>query len=189
VIQELGERLDAEHIVRRIGWAVWIVLLLSLGTFCVQGANRPKDPKLAPTPSSSSSPVRRRMAGFGEVAFRVNGGPPACAAVADTAAARQQGLMARHDLGGYDGMLFRFSADTRTTFFMRNTPLPLSIAWFDGAGRYVSQADMSPCPDIDGCPEHAASGPYRDALEVPQGHLSTLGIVPGSTMTIGGPCT
>jgi uncharacterized membrane protein (UPF0127 family) len=96
--------------------------------------------------------------------------------------------MGRHDLGGYDGMLFRFPGDTTTRFYMRNTPLPLSVAWFDGAGRYVSQADMSPCADVDGCPEYAASAPYRTALEVPQGHLATLGVAAGSTITIGGAC-
>jgi uncharacterized protein len=181
VIHDLAERLDNEYAVRRIGWAVWVVLLLSLGTFCVQGANRPKDPKLAPASSA-------RIPGFGEVAFRVNDGKGLCAATADTPVQQQSGLMGRHDLGGYDGMLFRFAADTTTSFFMRNTPLPLSVAWFDRSGHFVSAADMTPCPDVDGCPTYKAAAPYRTALEVPQGHLSALGIGNGSTLTVGGTC-
>jgi uncharacterized membrane protein (UPF0127 family) len=184
VIKELGDQLDSAYAVRRIAWAVWIVLLLSLGTYCVKGADRPKDPRLS---GAAVAPVGR-IPGFGEVAFRVNGGPPLCAASAEAPEQRQRGLMGRQDLAGYDAMVFRFPADVTTTFFMRNTPLPLSIAWFDASGRLVSQTDMDPCPDIDGCPDYAPAGPYRDALEVPRGHLSTLGITTGATITIGGAC-
>ena len=127
------------------------------------------------------------MPGFGEVSFRVSNGKGLCAATADTPAQQQSGLMGRHDLGGYDGMLFRFTADVTTTFFSA-TPPPLSVAWFDSSGRFVSAADMTPCPDVDGCPTYKAAAAYRTALEVPQGHLSALGVGPGSTITIGGAC-
>jgi hypothetical protein len=85
-------------------------------------------------------------------------------------------------------MLFVFAADTSETFYMRNTPMPLSIAWFDSAGRLVSTVDMAPCPDRPNCKTYAAARPYRYALEVPQGGLSGLGIGPGSAISVGGGC-
>jgi uncharacterized protein len=97
--------------------------------------------------------------------------------------------MGRRDLAGFDGMLFRFDADTTSAFYMRNVPVPLSIAWFDAEGRFVSATDMAPCPDQEGCPTYPPPAPYRVALEVLQGGLGRLGIGPGSTMSVGGPCT
>jgi uncharacterized membrane protein (UPF0127 family) len=71
---------------------------------------------------------------------------------------------------------------------MRNTPLPLSIAWFDERGVYQASAAMAPCADVAGCPITAAPGPYRSAIEVAEGSLTRLGLVNGAAITIGGPC-
>jgi uncharacterized membrane protein (UPF0127 family) len=129
--------------------------------------------------------------GFSSVAFTVTGGSGTrtfCGALAATGSQQARGLMQRNDLGGLDAMVFRFDADTTTTFYMRNTPLPLSIAWFDAGGRFVSATDMAPCPDRPGCPDYAASRPYRVAVEVPKGGLGALGIGPGSSISLGGGC-
>jgi uncharacterized membrane protein (UPF0127 family) len=70
--------------------------------------------------------------------------------------------------------------------------MPLSIAWFDAAGKFVSATDMAPCPPgtaAGKCPLFSAKGPYRFALEVPQGQLPSLGIGPGTTLELAGPCT
>ena len=87
------------------------------------------------------------------------------------------------DLGGYQGMVFVWDADTSGGFWMRNTPTPLSIAWFDADGEFVSSADMEPCsataPD---CPVYPAGGAYRFAVEVFQGDLDDLGVGPGSRL-------
>jgi uncharacterized membrane protein (UPF0127 family) len=114
-----------------------------------------------------------------------------CVWVADDEASREQGLMDVTDpgLGGRAGMVFLFPSDSTIAFWMRNTPLPLSIAWFDGAGVFVSSTDMEPCPaDVRSCPTHAASRAYRSAVEVPKGHLEQLGLLPGSTITLDGTC-
>jgi uncharacterized membrane protein (UPF0127 family) len=132
----------------------------------------------------SASGTRTAVPGFGEIAFRVDGGPLRRALLADTPQQHSQGLMNRTDLAGYDGMLFRFSSDTTGAFYMLNTPLPLSIAWFDADGRFVSATDMEPCLDRTDCPTYSATGPYRYALEVPQGDLPKLDIGPGSRLEL-----
>ena len=112
-----------------------------------------------------------------------------CLLVAATDEQRQQGLMEVTDLGGYQGMVFVWDADTSGGFWMRNTPTPLSIAWFDADGEFVSSADMAPCsasaPD---CPVYPAGGEYRFAVEVFQGDLDDLGVGPGSRLALGGDC-
>jgi len=97
--------------------------------------------------------------------------------------------MNRTNLAGYDGMLFQFSAPTTVDFYMKDTLIPLSIAWFDGSGHFVSATDMTPCPTQDNCPLYGAASPYTDALEVPEGGLGRLGIGPGSVLTVGGSCS
>lgn len=111
-----------------------------------------------------------------------------CAYLADTEAERERGLMGRTDLAGRRGMLFRFPADTQAQFYMKDTPLPLSIAWFDAQGAFVSQADMKPCLAGEKCALYGADRPYRTALEVPSGGLPELAIGPGSVLWVGGTC-
>lgn len=129
---------------------------------------------------------------FGEVAIAITGpdGEVAgwCVLLAATADQRQRGLMEVTDLGGYAGMLFVWDADSSSSFYMRNTPTPLSIAWFDADGALVSTADMDPCPDVEGCPTYPSGGGYRFALEVPQGSLADVGVVDGSSVAVGGSC-
>lgn len=129
---------------------------------------------------------------FGEVAIAITGpdGEVAgwCVLLAATPEQRQRGLMEVTDLGGYAGMLFVWDADSSSSFYMRNTPTPLSIAWFDADGALVSTADMDPCPDIEGCPTYPSGGSYRFALEVPQGSLPDVGVVDGSSVAVGGAC-
>jgi len=111
-----------------------------------------------------------------------------CVMTAVTVAQRERGLMQLKDFGGYSGMLFVWQADTDSGFWMRNTPTPLSIAWFAADGSFVSSADMAPCADVETCPNYNPAGSYRFALEVPAGDLTKLGIGPGSTLAVGGRC-
>jgi len=188
---------DPRVTARRLGWAAAAILVLALTVFVGRGGSRPKDPYLADgstatSGSSGSAPPSAaagpHIPGFGEERLRVVGGRSACVAVADTDAQRARGLMERTDLAGADGMVFVFPADTTERFYMRNTPLPLTIAWFDAANVLVAQADMAPCPDRDGCPTFSAGQPYRTALEVPRGGLARLGLARGSAISLGGPC-
>ncbi|HET7487897.1 MAG TPA: DUF192 domain-containing protein [Acidimicrobiales bacterium] len=178
-----SRRRDDAKTAKALGWVVAALAVASvIGLFLV-GADGPSDPELA------------GLSGFGEVGFAVTpAGPGAatarqfCALLAETAEQRARGLMGRRDLAGDDAMVFRFDADTNDVFYMRNVPVPLGIAWFGADGRFVSSTEMAPCPDREGCPTYAASGPYRVAVEVPKGGLDRLGIGEGSTLTVGGPC-
>ena len=165
---------------RALSWVVTALLVLGFGACLAEGANSPDDPALR----------EARIAGFGEIAFRIAPQPNEveCALLAATETQRAQGLMRVEDLKGYPGMVFRFSQDTQAAFHMKNTPMPLSIAWFAADGSLVSTADMAPCLDSADCPVYAASAPYRYAIEVPQGQLAQLGIVPGSKLEVVGAC-
>lgn len=142
--------------------------------------------------SGAGSPGRSPRAGFGEVGLLVEGDDGSllvgCLLAAATAEQRQRGLMEVTDLGGYDGMAFLYDQDVTNGFYMRNTPMPLSIAWISADGALVDAADMAPCGDREGCPTYLPSGAYRFAVEVPQGDLDDLGLVEGSRITVGGAC-
>jgi len=112
-----------------------------------------------------------------------------CLWLAATPDQRQRGLMGVTDLAGKSGMLFGFDEDTQEAFWMFQTVTPLSIAFFDSRGEFVSSTDMAPCTGTsDTCPTYAAAAPYRDAIEVPQGTLSDLGIGAGSAIVDRGAC-
>lgn len=169
---------------RRLWWAIALLLLAAFLAFLAVGANEPADPRL------------EGVAGFGVSAFAVNPAPGSalpsadrfCALVAENDRQRARGLMGRRDLGGYDAMLFRFDSDSTTPFYMRNVAVPLSIAWFDAQGRFVSSAEMQPCGNHDRCPLYSPAGPYRLALEVLQGDLDRLGVGEGARISVGGAC-
>lgn len=99
--------------------------------------------------------------------------------VAVTPQQRERGLMQRTSLPTNGGMLFVFEQAGRHCFWMRNTPLPLSIAFAGPSGRIINLADMQPLTDTYHCP----SADARYALEVPQGGFQNRGIVPGNQIT------
>lgn len=95
-------------------------------------------------------------------------------AVADEFRLRSRGLMHVEDLGPLDGMIFLWGDDTDETFWMRDTLIPLDIAWFRADGSFVSQLIMVPCPNGETCPNYAATGVYRFAVEMPAGTMGSL---------------
>lgn len=136
----------------------------------------------------------RRVAlpGFGEVLVQVRtvDGEVVewCLLLAETAAQTQRGLMEVTDpeLGGYDGMLFRFTSEHDGGFYMRNTPLPLEIAYLADDGSVVGIREMEPCDDIDGCPTYPPGGDYLRTVEVPlaAGGVRALGITDGEGVEV-----
>jgi len=94
---------------------------------------------------------------------------------------RQTGLMYRREMPTQEGMLFVFEEPSVQCFWMRNTLIPLSIAFLADDGTVVNIADMQPQNDTS----HCSARPVRFALEMNQGWFAKRGIKPGTR--IGGP--
>jgi uncharacterized membrane protein (UPF0127 family) len=179
--------------VRLLRWLAVALVVCGGLAFLALGANGPDDPSLQPAEGQVSL-NHTPFGDFAEIGFRIEGGSAQataarCALLAETSAQQARGLMDRTDIGGYDGMLFKFASEITGNFHMLDTPLPLSIAFFDSTGLFVSSTDMAPCIHQPSCPVYSAARPYRWALEVPQGALPRLAIGPGTRLTAGGPCT
>ncbi len=103
--------------------------------------------------------------------------------VADTAALRERGLMFRKTLGDDRGMLFVFPHERILNFWMKNTPIPLSIAYISSGGVINEILDMDP---LDTSVTYPSSRPARYALEVNRGWFGHKGITPGSRVILDG---
>jgi len=103
--------------------------------------------------------------------------------VADTTAERRTGLMGRETLSPFDGMAFLWTDPVQSSFWMKDTLIPLSIAFWDQDGRIVSIMDMEPCL-ADPCPTYGPDAPYVGAVEVTQGELERQGIGVGDTVDL-----
>jgi uncharacterized protein len=88
--------------------------------------------------------------------------------VADDEAERARGLMGREALAQDAGMVFLFPDETEGAFWMKDTLIPLSIAFYDEDGRILRILDMEPCLQ-EPCPLYDPGVAYRGALEVNQG--------------------
>ena len=104
------------------------------------------------------------------------------AEVARTPAERATGMMMRTEMPSNAGMLFVFDVEGAQCFWMKNTLLPLSIAFIADDGTIVGLADMQP-RDLD---NHCSPKPVRYALEMNQGWFAKRGIKPGAKLQ-GGP--
>ena len=99
---------------------------------------------------------------------------------ADAPEERAVGLMSRERLPEDQGMLFVFEADGQHAFYMRNTLVPLSIAFIKSDGSIVEIEDMEPqTEDLHRGPE-----PYRYTVEANQGWYARNGIAAGSEVRI-----
>lgn len=101
---------------------------------------------------------------------------------------RQEGLSERSRLARRAGMLFVYPHQQAPTnsFWMHQTPIPLSILFLDGQGVVRSIQDMVPCRDNQGagCPSYQAGVTHWMALEVNQGLPQALGITQGDRVTL-----
>lgn len=160
-----------------------IVVTLTLGILLVttasafaqsEGSSDAEIPAAAGT-EASSLPTLTIVSSMGE---RV----PVEVEVADTDAERQTGLMGRTVLPEDAGMLFVFEGDQALSFWMRDTLIPLSIAYIDAQGRIVDIQDMQPLDDVP--PHYISAEPARYALEVNQGFFEERGVTVGDTVEL-----
>ena len=143
----------------------------------------PAPPTAAPTTAPDVVPE-----GFGTISARAVAADgeicDLCLWLADDVATRGRGLMGVTSLGGLDGMAFRYDAPHSTSFTMRNTMMPLSIAFFGPDRSYLGAFDMEPCL-VEACPSYPTPTGFVVALEVPRGGLAELGLDAGSTLELG----
>lgn len=107
--------------------------------------------------------------------------------IADTGTQQAFGLMFKRRLGAERGMAFQFDSDQQGGFWMKNTLIPLSIAFYRAVdGAIVDILDMEPCypPPPEGCPVYTPDGSYRGALEVNQGAFDEWGISEGDRILV-----
>jgi uncharacterized membrane protein (UPF0127 family) len=101
------------------------------------------------------------------------------AQLAITPMQRQIGLMHRREMPSHEGMLFVFDEPSQQCFWMRNTLIPLTIAFLADDGTVVNLADMKPQSDDS----HCSAKPVRYALEMNQGWFAKRGIKPGTRIS------
>jgi uncharacterized membrane protein (UPF0127 family) len=91
---------------------------------------------------------------------------------------RAQGLMNRRSMAPQQGMLFVFRDEIQHCMWMRNTYIPLSVAFLDREGRIINIEDMQPQTENN----HCAARPARYALEMNRGWFAAKGIKPGTRL-------
>lgn len=108
---------------------------------------------------------------------------------ANTEAERQRGLMQVTDLEGAEGMLFAFDAPTSGGFWMKDTLIPLDVAFFGDDGAFMASDSMEPCPaGTTNCPIYDGPSGYSWAIEVPAGRSAVYGLESGGRIVVTGPC-
>lgn len=100
------------------------------------------------------------------------------AEVAQTQEQQMIGMMQRRTMGANDGMLFVYDAPAPLCFWMRNTLIPLTIAFVGDDGRIVGLADMQPLDETS----HCTPSPVRYALEMNQGWFKKRGLKKGDRL-------
>ncbi len=98
--------------------------------------------------------------------------------LADTSGTRRRGLMGVEELPQDEGMAFVFEEPVGATFWMKDTLIPLSIAFVDEEGRVIGVRDMQPCR-ADPCPSYGADDPYVLAIEANLGWFDEHGVGTG----------
>jgi uncharacterized protein len=98
--------------------------------------------------------------------------------LAATAQEHRNGLMGVEQLPADEGMAFVFDEPSDTTFWMKDTLIPLSIAFVDDSGRVIGVRDMEPC-EADPCPTYGIDRPFVLAIEANLGWFGGAGIEVG----------
>jgi uncharacterized membrane protein (UPF0127 family) len=152
---------DDNNVLRRVLGPIALLLAFS----CTSAAN-------TPTPWCPASRVR-----FGAAA------PELHVQLATDQASRTKGLKGVTGLLPGQGMAFIWDASTDGTFWMKDTLIPLSIAFVGTDDRIVTLTEMTPC-EADPCPTYAADAPYTMAVEANAGWFTEHGISVGDRVRL-----
>ena len=104
--------------------------------------------------------------------------------LADTQDKRALGLMFRDSMPDDHGMLFVFPGETRRSFWMKNTRIPLDIFYFDSNLALVSVAENTPPCRTHECPFYPSDGPAKYVLELNAGKAAELGVKTGDVLVL-----
>ena len=133
---------------------------------------------LLATMSASAQPADGKPQSLPVTNLKV-GPHPVAAEVASTPEQRTIGLMYRFSLPADHGMQFVFPEPQLLAFWMRNTYIPLSIAFIDAEGRILNVEEMPPRSDAT----HPSRGDALYALEMRKGWFAERGVGPGARVT------
>jgi uncharacterized protein len=158
-------------------WRLALVLLVVLLAGC-GGANGAQDDH-APKGTAGENKMSSETSDLPTVTIDASGGKQVEVRVeiADGPLERARGLMYRTALGKDRGMLFVFHSEQPLSFWMKDTRIPLSIAYIDSKGRITDILDMKPLDDKP--PHYVSSEPVLYALEVNQGFFEEKGVKVG----------
>ncbi len=152
---------------------VWLAGLALAGLLTVTGCEGgggadSTQAEPAVLPASTFFPIK-----LGEVTARLQ--------LALTMPEMQRGLMGRTDLGENDGMIFIYAEPQQMSFWMRNTPTPLDIGFFDAAGVL---REVYPLYAYDETPVQSRSIALKYGVEMPQGWYRAHGVKSGDRLDL-----
>lgn len=137
---------------------------LSVLAFCALTANSPIRAQESPV----ELPVIKLTAGINLIRAEIAANDPD----------REKGLMFRTRLGSNQGMAFLFDDPGQVCMWMKNTLIPLSVAFMDENGRVMNVEDMAAQTETN----HCSAGTARYALEMNLGWFTAHGVRPGMTI-------
>jgi len=160
----------------KLGQTLGLAALL-LAASCEK--DKPAMPPSAPTPTPPVNPVASQAQPRLETLKLYLGAAELTVEIADENHERQAGMMHRTTMPENEGMLFVFPYPHQTGFWMKNTTVPLSIAYIDPASRVIEIHDLQPGNTK---PVESRSARVQYALEVNQGWFAKNGIRPGAVL-------
>jgi uncharacterized protein len=169
-------------------WKIVVVLALLL-TGC-SGPQADPDTQSQRTPQTSGTPAAVKdettsgPSGLRTLVIDASGGEKVRVRVevADNIFEQARGLMDRTMLGENRGMLFVYPEERELSFWMKNTLIPLSIAFIDSESRIIDIQDMKPLDDEP--PSYVSAEPAKYALEVNQGFFEERGVKIGDRVEL-----
>jgi uncharacterized membrane protein (UPF0127 family) len=158
---------------RSARWLGFLILATGLAAGCGRPPAAPEPVAVEPTGPTAAQPKLPTLRLY-------LGARTMDAELALSPRQQETGMMFRTEMGTNDGMLFVFGEPHQASFWMKNTRVPLSIAYLGTDGTILEIHDLKP---MDENPVRAKSDQILFALETPQGWFQQNGVGPGAVVT------
>jgi uncharacterized membrane protein (UPF0127 family) len=168
-------------------WKIIVVLtLLLVGCSGPQADTDTRTSQSSDTTAAGKEETTSEPSGLRTLVIDASGGEKVevRVEVADDIFEQARGLMDRTTLGENRGMLFVYPEEQKLSFWMRNTLIPLSIAFIDSERRIIDIQDMKPLDDVP--PSYVSAEPAQYALEVNQGFFEKRSVKVGDRVELPG---